>query len=176
LEQQIAQQELQLETLQSTRNQKVEQFRANALSSPDYQKLKDDPLSRMTAYQELKSDPKDGTTITLFSWMTKFLIIFLEVVPVVAKMFFSPPSVYAAKIQAVVEQSRLNAEKDTLEREQQVVEQEIELQERKGAYDEKQRERENADLRHGIVQDSFKGAHGAVVTEFPSRVAATPAE
>ena len=47
----------------------------------------------MTAYQELKNDPKDGATITLFSWMTKFLVIFLEIVPVVAKMFFSPPSV-----------------------------------------------------------------------------------
>jgi len=63
----------------------------------------------MTAYQELKNDPKDGATITLFSWMTKFLVIFLEIVPVVAKMFFSPPSVYAAKIQAQVEGERRKA-------------------------------------------------------------------
>ena len=52
-----------------------------ALATSDFQKLKDDPLSRMTAYQELKSDPKDGATITLFPWMTKFLVIFLEMVP-----------------------------------------------------------------------------------------------
>jgi hypothetical protein len=63
----------------------------------------------MTAYQELKNDPKDGATIVLFSWMTKFLMIFLEIVPIVAKMFFSPPSVYAARIQATVNRGREEA-------------------------------------------------------------------
>jgi len=82
-----------LAALEGARLAKVAEFRAAALSTSDFQKLKDDPLSRMTAYQELKNDPKDGATITLFSWMTKFLVIFLEIVPVVAKMFFSPPSV-----------------------------------------------------------------------------------
>jgi hypothetical protein len=42
----------------------------------------------------------------LFSWMTKFVVIFLEIVPVVAKMFFSPPSVYAARIRAEIERGR----------------------------------------------------------------------
>ena len=80
-----------LKALESARPAKVEAFRREALAASDYQPQKDDPLSRMTAYQQLKSDPKDGATITLFSWMTRFLIIFLEIVPVVAKMFFSPP-------------------------------------------------------------------------------------
>jgi len=95
-----------LKELEATRLSRVEDFRQKALAASDFQKLKDDPLSRMTAYQELKNDPKDGETITLFSWMTKFLIIFLEIVPVVAKLFFSPPSVYAMRIQAEVERAR----------------------------------------------------------------------
>ena len=98
-----------LAALEAARLVKVAEFRSQALAASDFQKLKDDPLSRMTAYQELKSDPKDGATITLFSWMTKFLVIFLEIVPVVAKMFFSPPSVYAARIQATVFRGREEA-------------------------------------------------------------------
>jgi hypothetical protein len=98
-----------LKELEAARPAKVEAFRREALAASDFQPQKDDPLSRMTAYQELKSDPKDGATITLFSWMTRFLVIFLEIVPVVAKMFFSPPSVYAAKIQAEVERERETA-------------------------------------------------------------------
>jgi hypothetical protein len=95
-----------LKELEDTRLARVADYRQKALASSDFQKQKDDPLSRMTAYQELKNDPKDGETITLFSWMTKFLVIFLEIVPVVAKLFFSPPSVYAARIQAEVERER----------------------------------------------------------------------
>ena len=91
---------------------RVDDFRQKALAASDFQKQKDDPLSRMTAYQELKNDPKDGETITLFSWMTKFLIIFLEIVPVVAKLFFSPPSVYAARIQAEVERERRRIQRE----------------------------------------------------------------
>jgi hypothetical protein len=98
-----------LRTLEASRLANIEEFRRNALNASDFQKQKDDPLSRMTAYQELKNDPKDGATITLFSWMTKFLVIFLEIVPVVAKMFFSPPSVYAARIQAQVQRERRRA-------------------------------------------------------------------
>ena len=101
-------------------------FRQKTLAASDFQKLKDDPLSRMTAYQELKSDPKDGETITLFSWMTKFLIIFLEIVPVVAKLFFSPPSVYAARIQAQVERERRRIERERdLEEDQSQVEEQM---------------------------------------------------
>ena len=98
-----------LAALEAARLAKIAEFRSQTLAASDFQKLKDDPLSRMTAYQELKSDPKDGATITLFSWMTKFLVIFLEIVPVVAKMFFSPPSVYAARIQATVFRGREEA-------------------------------------------------------------------
>ncbi|MBI5131295.1 MAG: DUF4407 domain-containing protein [Rhodopseudomonas palustris] len=90
----------------------VADFRNKALAESYYQEKKDriDPLTRIAAYQELKNDPKDGATMTLFSWMTRLFIIFLEIVPVVAKIFFSPPSVYAAKIQAQVERARQRIE------------------------------------------------------------------
>ena len=41
------------------------------------------------------------------------LVIFLEVVPVVAKMFFSPPSAYAARIQAQVEREMVRARQES---------------------------------------------------------------
>jgi Domain of unknown function (DUF4407) len=106
LKAQVEQARAELKELEATRLSRVGDFQAKALAASDFQKPKDDPLSRMTAYQELKNDPRDGETITLFSWMTKFLIIFLEIVPVVAKLFFSPPSVYAMRIQAEVERER----------------------------------------------------------------------
>jgi len=95
-----------LQQLQASRIDKVDETWRQIFAGSEFQKQRDDPLSRMTAYQELKNDPKDGTTITLFSWMTKFVVIFLEIVPVVAKMFFSPPSVYAARIRAEIERGR----------------------------------------------------------------------
>jgi len=90
----------------------IADFRKKVMSDSYYQEKKDkfDPLTRIAAYQELKNDPRDGATMTLFSWMTRFFIIFLEIVPVVAKIFFSPPSVYAAKIQAQVERARQRIE------------------------------------------------------------------
>jgi hypothetical protein len=106
---QIESARVELRGLEASRFANIEDFRGKALAASDFRKLKDDPLSRMTAYQQLKNDPEDGETIILFSWMTKFLVIFLEIVPVVAKMFFSPPSVYAAKIQAQVEGERRKA-------------------------------------------------------------------
>ncbi len=90
----------------------VADFRKKVMADSYFQDKKDkfDPLTRIAAYQELKNDPRDGATMTLFSWMTRFFIIFLEIVPVVAKIFFSPPSVYAAKIQAEVERARQRIE------------------------------------------------------------------
>ena len=99
-----------LQTVEAARLADISAFRNKTLTDSEFQKQKDDPLSRMRAYQELKSDPQDGATIVLFSWMTKFFVIFLEIAPVVAKMFFSPPSVYAARIQAIVARGRAEAE------------------------------------------------------------------
>jgi hypothetical protein len=101
-----------IKQVEAERITSVEEFRRKAMAESYFQekRTKADPLTRMAAYQELKNDPKDGSTFALFSWMTRFFIIFLEVVPVVAKIFFSPPSVYAAKIQAEVERERRRIE------------------------------------------------------------------
>jgi hypothetical protein len=123
LEAQVETTRRELRELDSSRDAKLDTFRRQTLSSSEFKKLRDDPLARMTAYQELKSDPIDGTTITLFSWMTKLLVIFLEIVPVVAKIFFSPPSVYAARIQVNVARARARIRQESSEwtRQQQFV-------------------------------------------------------
>lgn len=97
-----------LKQFDATKGERVEELRNRLYSELNYQAKTDatDPLTRIAAYQALKNDPKDGTIMTLFSWMTRFFIVFLEVVPVIAKIFFSPPSVYAAKIQAEVQRQR----------------------------------------------------------------------
>jgi hypothetical protein len=104
-----------LQEREASRTEKIEAFTKAALASSEFQKQKNDPLSRMTAYQELHNDPKDGATITLFSWMTKVLVIFLEIVPVVAKIFFSPPSVYGALIQARVARERAKIRREHMQ-------------------------------------------------------------
>ncbi len=78
--------------------------------SPEFQKQKDDPLARMAAYTELKSDPEQGPTIIFLSWLLRFAVMFLEVAPLAAKMLFGPPTVYATKIRTVLERERRQAE------------------------------------------------------------------
>jgi hypothetical protein len=100
-----------LKQFEARKEERIDAYRREVMSVAHFQaKAKNDPLSRMTAYQELKKDSKDGATIVLFSWMTKLFVIFLEVVPVLAKMFFAPPSVYAARIQARVSGDRLTSQ------------------------------------------------------------------
>jgi hypothetical protein len=111
LQRQIVDARADISRLEARKDASVETFRREVMASAHFHaKAKNDPLSRMTAYQELKSDAKDGETIVLFSWMTKLFVIFLEVVPVLAKMFFAPPSVYAARVQARVSGDRLGAQ------------------------------------------------------------------
>jgi heme exporter protein D len=111
LQRQIDDARTDINRLEARKEASVETFRREVMAASHFHaKAKNDPLSRMTAYQELKSDAKDGETIVLFSWMTKLFVIFLEVVPVLAKMFFAPPSVYAARVQARVSGDRLNSQ------------------------------------------------------------------
>uniref|UniRef100_Q07ID7 DUF4407 domain-containing protein n=1 Tax=Rhodopseudomonas palustris (strain BisA53) TaxID=316055 RepID=Q07ID7_RHOP5 len=100
-----------LKQLEVEKALRLKEFQAKVLAESYFLSKKDyvDPLRRIAAYQDLKNDPKDGPIITLFSWMTRFFIIFLEIVPVVAKIFFSPPSVYAAKVQAQIKRERRTA-------------------------------------------------------------------
>jgi hypothetical protein len=113
LQSKIGAAQAELSGLESSRLAKIEEFTRKEMAGSEFHKQMDDPLARMRAYQELKNDPRDGATIVWFSWMTKLLVIFLEVVPVVAKMFFSPPSAYAARIQAQVEREVVRARQES---------------------------------------------------------------
>jgi hypothetical protein len=94
--------------MESAKNVQLADFRRSVMERLHVQAKRDaaDPLTRIAAYQDLKADPKDGRIMSLFSWMTRLFIIFLEIVPVVAKIFFSPPSVYALKIKAEIDRAR----------------------------------------------------------------------
>ncbi|MBA3519294.1 MAG: DUF4407 domain-containing protein [Rhizobiales bacterium] len=109
---QIAAEEKATGELEATRTSRIEAFRSTLMQGRDISDFTGDPLARMTAYRKLKEDPDDGATIQIFSWMTKGLIVFLEVMPILAKMVFSPPTVYSLRIRtnvdAEVRQARLN--------------------------------------------------------------------
>jgi len=101
-----------LQQLQASRQPRVDAYWQKLRTEFQYREAgsASDPLTRMAAFEQLKQDPQQGATITMVSWMTRLFIIFLEVVPVVAKIFFSPPSVYAFKIQAHVARGCRRAE------------------------------------------------------------------
>ena len=92
-----------LTALEAARLKKIDEFQRGAFASPEFQKRKNDPLSRMTAFAELKNDPKQGLTVSLFAFMTLLFVVFLEVVPVLAKAFFSPLTAYGQIIRSQVE-------------------------------------------------------------------------
>lgn len=113
-EESLAQRKTDLETLPSkiTKQKKivdalvksygpaVERAKATILSpSLGFKPFRDGPLDRMIALTTLRGDKVYGKQVTMFSWWVKGFLIFLEVVPVLAKMFFSPPTGYSQLIQ-----------------------------------------------------------------------------
>jgi len=98
------------ESLDATYNKEKNRM----FSNPSYRPLIDGPLTRLTALLDIKNPSPEGDTsfmwffdgstkeskgINMFSLLVKSFIVFLEVVPVIAKMFFSPPTSYSYKIQ-----------------------------------------------------------------------------
>ena len=81
-------------------NAKIDALYDRMLKNPAFIPFRDGPLDRLTALEEVKSDPRNANSASQFSMGLKIFIIFLEVVPVISKLFFSPPSVYAIKLQA----------------------------------------------------------------------------
>ena len=67
-----------------------------------YRPLRDDPMIRIRILDELRLDPVRGPSITSMSYLIRIFIAFLELAPVLAKIFFAPPTVYSAKIRAAV--------------------------------------------------------------------------
>lgn len=89
-----------IETDLSMLNLRADALFDQTLKNPAFIPFRDGPLDRLTALEEIKADPRNATSAIQFSMWLKIFIIFLEVVPVISKLFFSPPSVYAIKLQA----------------------------------------------------------------------------
>ncbi len=79
-----------------------------------YRQLRDDPMIRIRVLDELRRDPVRGPAITEMSYLIRAFIAFLELAPVLAKIFFAPPTVYSAKIRTAVAvgQNRAVRERD----------------------------------------------------------------
>ena len=81
----------------------MQDFEDGLKHSWDYVQMRSDPLLRLRALQELKADPVYGPVVTTYAWSLKLFIIFLEIVPVLGKLFFAPPSAYAIYLQQNIE-------------------------------------------------------------------------
>jgi len=88
--------------LKDNRQRSVNNYTKMMLKNPQYIPMRDGPIVRLMALKKLSNEEENGEEMRLFSWIVKTFMIFLEVVPVIAKMFFSPPSVYAAMLQMQV--------------------------------------------------------------------------
>jgi hypothetical protein len=108
----VAREQAELSKLQTERTQQVQEYSRMLMNGQELSSLRDDPMVRMTAYRRLQEDPVNGATVQLFGWMVKGLIVFLEIVPVLAKTLFSPPSVYAARVRAAVTTGLLDVESE----------------------------------------------------------------
>lgn len=62
----------------------------------------DDPIIRIRALHDLREDPGNASAVVQMSLLIKIFICFLEIAPVLAKMFFFPPTVYAALVKGMV--------------------------------------------------------------------------
>ncbi|MBV8664196.1 MAG: DUF4407 domain-containing protein, partial [Hyphomicrobiales bacterium] len=80
----------------------VAAYEAELKSEGLYRQVRDDPMIRIKVLEELRSDPLRGSAITEMSYLIKAFIAFLELAPVLAKIFFAPPTVYSARVRAAV--------------------------------------------------------------------------
>lgn len=88
-----------LEDLLLNKEQYVKKYYQEVMQSPEFIPFRDGMMSRFIAFKELSKDPVYGDEISFFSWIVKGFLIFLEVIPVISKMLFGPPTVYATKLQ-----------------------------------------------------------------------------
>lgn len=80
----------------------VADYQAQLRQDGTYRPLRDDPIIRLRVMDELRRDPVRGPAFTQMSYLIKAFIAFLELAPVLAKIFFAPPTVYSARIRAAV--------------------------------------------------------------------------
>jgi hypothetical protein len=134
-----------------SRDKKIQAHTQALLSSPEFVPLRDGPIIRMMAIHKLYALPDIGDEMRHFAYIIKAFLMFLEVVPVMAKMFFSPPTVYGTMLQertrrhvrSIIEHGGIGS--------REMIEQEIEL--------EKLRIKRNHVRNERIVSDEFNRDH-----------------
>lgn len=100
------------DALEAARNSQVADLasaKRELLENPQFKPFQAGPLERLEALQAIKNGEEFGAVISQYAVILKLFVIFLEVIPVVTKMFFSPPSLYATTLQ--VEMYILSREK-----------------------------------------------------------------
>lgn len=84
-----------LEAARSSQVADLENAKRELLENPQFKPFQAGPLERLEALKAIKDGEEFGATISQYAVILKLFVIFLEVIPVVTKMFFSPPSLYA---------------------------------------------------------------------------------
>lgn len=90
----------------------IAEYQAQLRQDGTYRPLRDDPIIRLGVLDELRRDPVRGQAFTQMSYLIRAFIAFLELAPVLAKIFFAPPTVYSARIRAAVVQGQSGAMKE----------------------------------------------------------------
>ena len=91
-----------LKEAQENKPKQRERLQKELQENPDYRSFQAGPIARLRAFSIMKEDEKHGQTNLIFSLWVKAFVIFLEVIPVIVKMFFSPPSIYGMKLRYAV--------------------------------------------------------------------------
>jgi len=89
----------QLEDIGQNKQHYIEEHYKEVIHSPEFIPFRDGPMSRLIAMEEMKKKPDLGKEIAYSSWFVKGILIFLEIAPILAKMLFGPPTVYATALQ-----------------------------------------------------------------------------
>ncbi len=89
-----------------------EQLNTNIVDSDPYEEASRHPnfkqqiptglAARYRLLAELKQDPNEGATVLEFSWLIKAVMIVLELIPLIVKVFFTPASIYLELLAAQV--------------------------------------------------------------------------
>lgn len=78
----------------------------------------DDLLARYIALSELSEDPKVGQAVNEFGWVIRAVLVSIELLPLLLKVFFSPASIYHVKLSQrtmlIAAQVRYNMETELL--------------------------------------------------------------
>jgi predicted nucleic acid-binding Zn-ribbon protein len=100
--QEIATLRAEVSAFDGRRNELLSNYSEGLKRDGSYRPLRDDPMIRIRILDELRQDPVRGPAITSMSYLIRAFIAFLELAPVLAKIFFAPPTVYSARIRTAV--------------------------------------------------------------------------